>query len=376
MKRQKNIFSKALLSVFVWVMATGCIFSEMGGSNKMQKVLIQVNVAADEMTKATGAVESNAETAINSIRIYAFYNGNLSGHFLRETASAEPIVMDLLLPYSGTHNVDFYVIANEKAMVASTGSPALGEHTAQDDLKKINLVSLNAPATNGLPMCYYTLLGVNVDNLREENTLEGHEGHYYLNQVLSVNLARPVSKIGVYAAEIEEGSNAYTTTSPKLTITDVQITNVISNGYLFQPETYPTTTAADVSDNTDVPVINIIGEQYGTAITDPDKYTQVFAPHYFFENGSGSDAWSAGYVESSTNLTEIAAGAMLVKIGYSFDSGATSSYAYVKMPKIERNKFYQVLCRFSPIGGHHEILITINEWNYITHTYEDVVVKG
>ena len=67
---------------------------------------------------------------------------------------------------------------------------------------------------------------------------------------------------------------------------------------------------------------------------------------------------------------------MLLKIGYSFDSGATSSYAYVKMPHIEKNVFYKVLCRFSPSGGHQEILITVNEWNYIAHTYDEVIVKS
>ena len=107
-----------------------------------------------------------------------------------------------------------------------------------------------------------------------------------------------------------------------------------------------------------------------------DNYTEVLAPHYFFENGFGGTAWSSGIVESSTDFTQVSQGAVLVKIGYSFDSGATSQHVYVKMPELERNVFYKVMCRFSPVGGHQEILISINEWNYTTHTYEEVIVKS
>ena len=58
-------------------------------TEKLQNVFIQVNVNAEEMTKSTPALEAGAESAIKSIRIYAFYNGQLSGHFLRETVSSE-----------------------------------------------------------------------------------------------------------------------------------------------------------------------------------------------------------------------------------------------------------------------------------------------
>ena len=102
--------------LLVWVMATGCLFNEKDNSNSLQSVFIQVDVAADQITKSALAVVESAEKAINSIRIYAFYNGQLSGHFLRETQSDDPIIMDLMLPYTGTHNVDFYVIANEKGI--------------------------------------------------------------------------------------------------------------------------------------------------------------------------------------------------------------------------------------------------------------------
>ena len=374
MKTIGNIIKKSLLVLFVWVMATSCIFDKMDNSEKLQSVFIQVNVNADEMTKSTPALEAGAESAIKSIRIYAFYNGQLSGHFLRETVSSDPIIMDLLLPYSGTHNVDFYVIANEAAIDAATDSPVIGKGISQEQLKAICLKGIENPSTNGLPMFYNGVVGINVDNIRN-TTDELHQEHYWLVQQLDVDLVRPVSKIGVYVAEVEQGSAVYETTSPKLTITDVQISNVIAKGYLFDENTASTYTS-DFTHATDVQVVNVIGEQNGDAISNSDNYTEVVAPCYFFENGNGGKTWSSGIVEASTDLSQISQGATVVKIGYSFDSGATSKYVYVKMPEIERNIFYKVMCRFSPVGGHQEILISIKEWNYTSHTYEEVIVKS
>lgn len=374
MKTIGNIIKKSLLVLFVWVMATSCIFDKMDNSEKLQSVFIQVNVNADEMTKSTPALEAGAENAIKSIRIYAFYNGRLSGHFLRETVSSDPIIMDLLLPYSGTHNVDFYVIANEAAIEAATDSPVIDKGISQEQLKAICLKGIENPITNGLPMFYNGVVGINVDNIRN-TTDELHQEHYWLVQQLDVDLVRPVSKIGVYVAEVEQGSAVYETISPKLTITDVQISNVIAKGYLFDVNSAATYTS-DFTQATDVQVVNVIGEQNGDAISNSDNYTEVVAPCYFFENGIGGKTWSSGIVEASTDLTQISQGATVVKIGYSFDSGATSQYVYVKMPEIERNIFYKVMCRFSPVGGHQEILISIKEWNYTSHTYEEVIVKS
>lgn len=374
MKTIGNILKRSLLVLSVWVMATSCIFDKMDNSEKLQSVFIQVNVDAEEMTKSTPALEAGAESAIKSIRIYAFNNGQLSGHFFRETVSSEPIIMDLLLPYSGTHNVDFYVIANEDAIETAAGSPAIGKNTNQEQLKEICMKGVANPSTNGLPMFYNDVVGINVDNIRN-TTDELHEDHYWLVQQLDVDLVRPFSKIGVYVAEVEQGSAVYKTASPKLTITDVQISNVLANGYLFDANSANSFDSDFISAN-DVQVVNVIGEQNGEAISDSDNYTEVLAPRYFFENSVGGTGWSSGEVEASTDLAQISQGAMILKIGYSFDSGTTSKHVYVKMPEVERNVFYKVMCRFSPVGGHQEVLISIDEWNYTTHTYDEIVVKS
>lgn len=370
-----NIIAKASLVILVCVMATGCVFSKMDKANGLQNVLIQVNVSADEMTKSTAAVNVDDEATINTIRIYAFYNGQLSGHYWRGTASSDPIIMDLLLPYNGVHDVDFYVIANEGAMVGTTGSPALDPKSTQQQLKAICMQGLDNPTDNGLPLYFNDIIAVNVDNIRSNN-IQGHQEHYWLVQKLDVNLVRPVSKLAVYVAEAEQGSAVYQTNSPKLTVTSLEVTNASSKGYLFEDNDATGDNSYAFVRDTDVIITSVIGEQNGTAVTNSDNYTQIFSPSYFFANSNGGDNWSSGYVDQQTNLAQIANGAMMLKIGYSFDSGTTSSFAYVKMPQLKRNVFYKVMCRFSPVGGHQEILISINEWNYITHTYDEVVVKS
>lgn len=362
--------------LLVWVMATGCIYEENDKLERMQNVFIQVNVSADHITKSVAAVASNSEDAINSVRIYAFYNNRLSGHFYRAQASDKPIIMDLLLPLSGTHNVDFYVIANENAFTAAQGSPALGENTTQDQLKAICMGSIVNPSVNGLPLYYNSTVGINVDNLSSNLASQVHPDHYWLTQQLDVDLIHPLSKVSVYVAEAEQGQAVYVTSNPKLTITGVDISNITSKGYLFDVNDATGTGSTTFTSSDVVPVVNIIGEQNGSAVENSDNYTEIMAPHYFFENSNGGSSWSSGYVESQTDLAQISQGAMILKIGYSFDSGATSSYAYVKMPQIEKNVFYKVMCRFSPVGGHQEVLISVNDWNYVTYTYEEEIVKS
>ena len=362
--------------LLVWVMASGCIYEDMDISGRMQKVLIQVNVSAEQMTRSVAAVSSDSEDVINSVRIYAFYNNQQSGYFYRDQASSEPIVMDLLLPVSGTHDVEFYVIANEAAFTAAQDSPELGEYTTREQLNDVCMGAIEDPSVNGLPLYFNSTVGINVDNLSANSASQIHPDHYWLVQQLDVDLVHPVSKLSVHVAQAEQGSEVYQTENPALTVTSVEISNVTSTGYLFdENDATGTGTATFIMDN-DVAVTSVIGEQNGNAIENSDNYTEVMAPHYFFENSCGGSSWSSGYVEAQTDIAQISQGAMMLEIGYSFDGGATSSYAYVKMPKIEKNVFYKVMCRFSPVGGHQEILITINDWNYIKYTYGEITVKS
>ena len=114
MQKTIDIMKKAALAVCAAVLATGCIFEKEAMPKDLQSVTVQLNVSTDIMTRAQEDPTA-AESALNSVRIYAFHGNRLAGHFLRQTASDDPIFMDLRMPETGVYNVDFYVIANERA---------------------------------------------------------------------------------------------------------------------------------------------------------------------------------------------------------------------------------------------------------------------
>ena len=345
MQKINNIITKAALTVLAAFLATGCIFEKMDMPEDLQSVLIQVNVSADEMvTKATATPQ---EKAINSLRIYAFYNGRLSGHFYRATASEDPIVMDLMLPLTGTHNVEFYVVANEVAMTLATGSPALTESTTKDQLAKLMFSSFSS--AEGLPMYYSGTVAINVDNVSTEyNTAEGHQDHLFITdgaaepEIFSVNvdLTRPIAKISFYAAtELGEAAGVW--------IDDIfmRAGGTRQYGYLLPQtedvlkEIAPAGTA--VVDFLDSP--SLIAGTSGSY----DGYMYVFTD-YFMEVPYGSAGWSVQNTDNSVV----------------FDITYTGGTGSVYMPPIRRNTHYKVYCFFNSEG--------VIEVSYVVADWEDV----
>ena len=112
MQRLNNILSNTIALVAVALMSVGCLLEKEEASSQMQEVMIELSVSAGEMTKASVATD---ESAVSSLRIYAFYGNRLAGYAFRGAlAEGEPFYMDLKLPETGIHNVDFYLVANEK----------------------------------------------------------------------------------------------------------------------------------------------------------------------------------------------------------------------------------------------------------------------
>ena len=104
--------------------------------------------------------------------------------------------------------------------------------------------------------------------------------------------------------------------------------NASQKGYLFDAHDASGSGSTSHNFDADINVVNVIGEQNGNAVADSDNYTQVMEPRYFFENSNGSSQWSTGYVETQTDLGQISQGAMLLKIGYSFDGGSLQVFSF------------------------------------------------
>ena len=353
-----NIVIKAALALFAAFLATGCIFEKIDRPEKLQSVLIQVNVSADNMqTKADPTV---SETAINTIRIYAFYEGNLSGHFYRATASSEPIVMDLQLPLSGTHSVDFYVVANETQMTPANGTAALSENTTIAELEDFKFQSFFSDGC--LPMYYKGEQSINVDNLSDEkSTISGHEGHDYFVQQVEVALTRPVAKVSFYAAT-ETGAAAGVYINEII----MQSEGTRQYGYLL-PQTEAVLKEIPAKGSNDVVFISSPVAITGTTSSNAD-YMPVFENEYLFEVPVGVASWD-GFDPYINNYVK-------------FDVEYTGGEGRINMPPIERNTHYKIYASFSSEGSIRVDCI-VADWedtpnwtlDFAHPTYQNPVLK-
>lgn len=327
-----NILKGIASTVVVAAMTTGCFFEKMAMPEDLQSVLIQVNVSADEMqTKATEA-PSATEAAINSIRIYAFYNGKLSGHFYRGTASAEPVVMDLQLPETGTHDVDFYVVANEASMTLAAGSPQLTEATTESQLAQVMFSSF--ASENGLPMYYEGSVPINVDNVSEDyNTSDGHTDHNYITdgsalpEIVRVNvsLTRPMAKVSFYAAT-ETGAAA------GMTISDIVLKAAGNKRYAYL-----------------LPQTDAVIEAIPSMTADADYLASPVLVEGTSENYDS-------YMHLFTDYL------LEVPSGLTFDLGFTGGTGSVDVPAVKRNTWYKVYCFFNA-EGTLQISYVVADWD-------------
>lgn len=372
MQKTINIIIKTALAVIATVLACGCISEKMDAPEDLQNVLIEVNVSADRMaTKATEDA-TEEEKVINSIRIYAFYNGKLAGHYFRTGTSDDPIYMDLELPKGKNPNgadfdVDFYVAVNEESMRLTSESPVLSATSSVADLQNISFDAVIA--ANGIPMYYNGTHAIDVDAVSNvPNTISGHVGHVFLTQKVKISLERPLSKLAIYAAKMEGATH-------ELVIKEAVM---LARGtrqfiYLMKPDeaklksVAPRLNDRNLLDNGEVAVDKSIAE------SDKDnssKYTTVVPPTYVSEVPFGSDDPETVNTDNS----------MVLYIKYSAGVGTTVKEKYVYMPVIERNSFYKVLCLINPEG---QLIINykvadwekVDQWqsgmnfDYPTHSY-------
>lgn len=333
MQKIMNIMKKAALAVCAAVLATGCIFEKEAMPKDLQSVTVQLNVSADGMTKAQEDPTA-AESAINSVRIFAFHGDRLAGHYLRQTSSSDPIFMDLRMPETGIYNVEFYVIANETGIIPADGSPALSGNMSRQQLSAIALSGFSDISSYGIPMYGHSSISIDVENVLEvSNTAAGHEGHVMLDYSVSVELFRPFAKISVYAARTEGNPS-------DIVIDDVvmQARGTRQYGYLYEPSATILETIPSGIDDVDmlsssVALTKTVDE---TQMEIEANYDEIVAEEYLFEVPFGSSAWNVPVADDVD--------AVVLDVKYSSGSGSSVNVGTVYMPVIKRNTHYKVYC--------------------------------
>ena len=355
----------ALLALAAATVA-GCSKAPVPDLGEELDVLLQMSVGTKAVTETDGTPTA-AESAIHTLRVYAFVDGKAAGHFytpdyaaLEDAAgtasgTAKHFLMDIKMYSLGTKDVDFYVVANEEAMVTAGSAVRLDENTTETELKGFTFTSLNLDngMALGLPMCCKKTETIDFASDDESNpqTVPGHEGHTLLAQKLSFELERPVGKIGVFAAKPigEEGT---------LTVTGLSVTRSRFVNFLMLPadleSAYSNPGSASERKLEVVDGSVTVTAEVASGETDAAEYTPVQADAYYpFENPWGSTAW---------NLPGDSRGNILT-IRYKYNTDSQERTGTVYLPPIDRNTYYMVCCQLSN-SGKITVNYSVADWDY------------
>ena len=364
MQNIKNILIKVSVALSMAIVSAGCISEKEAMPESLQSVMVQVNVAVGQMTKAETEAPSDMEREIKSIRIFAFQNNRLAGHYFRAEASDSPILIDLQVPKSGSANVDFYAIANESAMRMTASSAQISERMTKAQLEALAFDAIYSIGQYGLPMyARKTNHNISFEEVSTETiTLPGHAGHIKLIDKVDLSLTRPLAKISMFAAKKEASSN--------LVISDVTMLAGGTRQYAY------------LYDQADASKIESIGPRANdrNLFSGSQSVESFLASEAEIENAS---SYEAIFTDAYIPEVPFAGGdpkSVILNVSYSGGYGSVAITGSVNMPAIERNVHYKVYCSFAA-NGKMSVDFVVADWedaqmwegglvfDYPTHSY-------
>lgn len=365
MQKNNQILFNAAILFLAAVLSVGCVLEKEDMSADRQSVMIELSVSAGDITKSTPTPN---EEKINMLRVYAFYGSRLAGTALRyETALNTPFYMDLELPESGIHDVDFYLIANESEMAEENTSIVLSENMTREQIESIKYTGLMTK--NVLPMYCKQTESINVDDiLPTPNTESEHNGHFVLAQTVAFDLTRSLAKLSIYAAAVDG-----TTSDPQILSTKILAKGTRLYSYLFpQTDAVLNEVVSRTNDRLLFSTPKTVTAKIAKGSPDiayPENYDLVMTDEYLPEVTYGSSSWNV----SSGNDRET-----VLHIEYNLGAGKELKNAYVYLPPVIRNTHMKV-CILINSEGQIIINYTVADWidndmtdysfDYPTHTY-------
>lgn len=342
MQKFNNIILIATALVSAAMISVSCMEKE-DASAQMQSVMIELSVSSEGMTKA---VPTASEIAINSLRIYAFYGERLAGYAEKGTVIEDtPFYMNLELPAAGTHQVDFYVVANEDKMAYQNGKVILSENMTRSQLESIRFTGLTSG--DALPMYGLQKEDINVDEITSE---------LILTQKVQLHLSRSLAKISLYAAKVQGSS-----VTPQILDAKILAAGTRTYSYLFpQSQDILSAIAPRPNDRT----------IHSSAV---DVNAEV-------AKGSNEAKYASNYdmVLADAYLPEVNSEDVVLRVEYAMSSGGEIRTGFVYMPQIIRNTHYKVCILISAEGQliiNYEVMpwedneISEIHFDYPTHSY-------
>ena len=336
----------SIKKIFGRIFVLGCLVGSLTGCYEEDRAPLSgertVQVQLDVHTRAIDGTPTDEESVLHSLRIYAFSDDKTVGHLhltgenLNNTTETKSFLMDLKIKAEPTdQTLRFYAVANEGAMsTRGEEGKLLNPSTTEGELQKFSFTELQTSvATYGLPMFATDTVTVNTSSASLQ-TQPGHEGHFTLKEKVEFELARPVGKLGLFAAKVAGETETLTVTGAKILKEGTRMMN-----YLF-PQTDEVLKLI-VPKEAEIILDLVKGYNVTTLsenISDEDRknpanYTPLLeAPFYPFETPWGSASW---------NIPGDEKGAVL-QIDYKFGDKTNSGLVY--LPRIERNHYYAVCC--------------------------------
>ena len=354
-KMNKGGFVALLALLFAAFVVVGCN-KDNDPDQMAQSTTTMILPISIDTRASSGDIATDSELAINELRVYAFKDGKLAGHYYYsgDAVSKISFLLDLKLYASTTQSVMLYAIANETSFLRYSNTTSLSASTSEAVLKSLYFSHVDFEA--GLPMFYASaspiVLNVADDAAMPEDVVNAseHMDHTQLAQSVSLSLERAISKIEIYATK-QYGEVA------ELKITGVRADKrgVRVRNFLL-PQSLASLQALEPHDadhtlslkSSSVVVSTTMPAGYALASEsdkqamrlDKQNYTSLLAaPYYAFENPYGS---------THPLIAEDNGKGAVIHIDYEFNGVARS--AQVNMPALERNTHYPVYCLFNNEG--------------------------
>lgn len=350
-------FVALLALLFAAFVVVGCN-KDNAPQNTSKATTMTLPISID--TRASSQSVTDSELAINEVRVFAFTDGKLAGHYYYsgDAVSKISFLLDLKLYASATQSVMLYAIANETSFLRYSNTTSLGASTSEAELKSLYFSHVDTKA--GLPMFYASTSPILLNVANDATAMpedvvnaEDHTAHSLIAETISIDLKRAISKIEVFATK-QPGEFA----ELKITGVTADKKGIRVRNYLL-PQSTTTLQVLEPHDidqtlalaSSSVVVSTTLPEGYTSASesemqamrVDKQNYTSVLAaPYYAFENPYGS---------SNPLIADASGKGAVLHIDYEFNGVART--ALVNMPALERNSYYPIYCLFNNEGKMH-----------------------
>ncbi len=334
----------------------GCVKEDVAPLGEQHNVAVQLNVGTRAVSEADGT-PTDDESAIHTLRVYAFVGGKPAGHYFTNNVTEAPhtFFMDITFYSAGVQTVDFYAVANEAAMI---GANALSENTSETQLKNLWFTDYQDNIQQyGLPMfCDKQSFDLDFTKVKTQRPSDpDHADHSWLDyDNITFGLKRPFGKLGVFAAK-----TVNETTPLRITGLTMLESGTRFRNYLMTPTAEQLAEISNAS--SDIPLSVVEGEvtkelAAGATLAERQNtanYTPVLnAPFYPFENPyANGGSWNIPGTDGKEHV---------LKIDYAFGDEPRTGYVY--MPKVERNTYYAVCCLMHN-DGKITIEYTVADWD-------------